>query len=93
MNDDQCERVVHSADSSSENDPMDKVIAKVKSYQSHLKSCWNKYTFGNVRQSLDRKRKLLAKANAESMSGRNAQVKTLSKEVNKLMDMEDCLWN
>ncbi|KAL4626409.1 hypothetical protein ACB092_05G094100, partial [Castanea dentata] len=40
------------------------------------------------------KGKLLTKAKAEAIAGRgNSQVKTLMDEINKLMDMEECMWN
>jgi len=55
---------------------------------------WNKHVFGNVSLALIRNRKLLAKAKVEAILGRgNGQVKILQDKINKLMDMERCMWN
>ena len=61
--------MVHSTwDMASASDPMSKVQAKVVNCQDQLTS-WDKKFFGNVRRSLAKKRKLLAEAEAASMSG------------------------
>ena len=94
LKDERCKGVVHLAwDKPSTCDPMGKVLEKVSNCQTQLVS-WNKHVFGNVRLALTRNRKLLAKAEAEALSGcGNGQVKILQDEINKLMDMERCMWN
>ena len=94
LKDERCEGVVHSAwDKPSTSDPMGKVLDKVSNCQTQLVS-WNKHVFGNVRLALTRNRKLLAKAEAKALSGCGiGQVKILQDEINKLMDMERCMWN
>ena len=50
--------------------------------------------FGNIKGSLIRKRKLLAKAESKAISGQGInQVKVLREEINKLLDLEECMWN
>lgn len=50
--------------------------------------------FGNIRLSIARKRKLLAKAESEAITGQGiSQVKDLREEIKKLMDFEECMWN
>lgn len=72
---------------------MRKVLQKVSNCQTQLKS-WNKNVFGNIRLSLARKRKLLAKAESDAITRQGtSQVKELNEEINKLMDLEDCMWN
>lgn len=61
--------MVHAAwDLSMEDDLMLKVMHKVNNCQSHLKS-WNKNVFNSIRDTLVRKRKLLAKAELVAISG------------------------
>ena len=68
-------------------------MQKVSNCQTQLKS-WNKNVFGNIRLSIARKRKLLAKAESEAITGQGiSQVKDLREEINKLMDLEECMWN
>ena len=70
-----------------------KVLCKVNNCQAQLKS-WNKYVFDNVRGSLIQKRKLLAKAELVAVSGQGIrQVKVLKDEINKLLDLEECMWS
>ena len=85
LKDKRCEGVVHSAwDMSSGGDPMCKVMRKVS----------DKNYFGNVCMALAQKRKQLVQAEGESMSGRShACVKLLTKEISKLMEMEERMWN
>ena len=74
-------------------DPMGKVLSKVSNCQVQLTS-WNKKTFGNVLWSLAKKRKQLAEAESISMArGSHERVRVLTEEINKLMDMEECMWN
>nr|POE85802.1 hypothetical protein CFP56_07141 [Quercus suber] len=89
-----CEGVVHAAwDLSPEGDPMLNVMHKVNNCQSYLKS-WNKNVFGNIRDTLARKRKLLAKAEIVAVSGQGIrQFKVLKEEINKLLDLEECMWS
>lgn len=89
-----CEGVVHASwDLSLEGDPMMTVLQKVNNCQTQLKS-WNKSVFGNIRLALARNRKLLAKAETKAISGWGiGQVKILKEEINKLMDLEECIWS
>ena len=71
IKDEGCERVVHDAwDLSLEGDPMLNVMHKVKNFQSYLKS-WNKNVFGNIRGTVVRKRKLLAKVENVAVLGQH----------------------
>ena len=94
VKDSRCEGVVNSAwDMDFVGDQMGKVLSKVKNCQVELTS-WNKKTFGNVRSSLAKKRKQLAEAESISMArGSHEKVEVLTEEINKLMDMEECMWN
>ena len=94
LKDSRCEGVVHSAwDMDSVGDQMGKVLSKVKNCQVELTS-WNKNTFGNVRLSLAKKIKQLAEAESISMAGgSHERVGVLTTEINKLMDIEECMWN
>ena len=94
LKDESYEGVVHIAwDLSLEGDPMMNMLQKVNNFQIHLKS-WNKNVFGNIRIALARKRKLLAKAKTEAISGQGiGQVKILKEEINKLLDSEECMWS
>ena len=94
IKDEGCEGVVNAAwDVSMEAAPMLKVLHKVNNCQSHLKS-WNKNVFGNIKGTLVQKRKLLAKAELGVVSGQNfGQVKDLKEEINKLLDLEECMWS
>nr|POF21903.1 putative ribonuclease h protein [Quercus suber] len=74
-------------------DPEPYVLQKVSNCQSQLK-LWNKNEFGNVKGALARKRKLLAKAESNAISGQGiSQVKILREEIAKLMVLEECMWN
>ena len=80
-------------DLSLEGDPMMNMLQKVNNFQTHLKS-WNKNVSGNIRIALARKRKLLAKAKTEAISGQGiGQFKILKEEINKLLDSEESLWS
>ena len=94
LKDEGCEGVVNAAwDVSVEADPMLKVLHKVNNCQSQLKS-WNKNVFGNIRGTLVQKRKLLAKAEIGAVAGQNCgRVKDLKEEINKLLDLEECMWS
>ena len=94
LKDDRCEDVVHSAsDRCLEGDAMGKVLTKVANFQNQLK-LWDKSTFGNIRIELARKRKQLLKAKGESMGGRgHTRVKSLTNEIQKLMDKEEVTWH
>lgn len=94
LKDESYEGVVHIAwDLSLEGDPMMNMLQKVNNFQTHLKS-WNKNVSGNIRIALARKRKLLAKAKTEAISGQGiGQVKILKEEINKLLDSEECMWS
>ena len=94
LKDDQCEDVVHSAwDRCLEGDAMGKMLTKVADCQNQLK-LWDKSTFGNIRIELARKRKQLLKAKGESMGGRgHNRVKSLTNEIQKLMDKEEVTWH
>ena len=55
---------------------------------------WNKISFGHIRSLLENKRKLLAQAEALSMTGRNhEQLWILKGEVYDLMVKEDAMWH
>lgn len=72
---------------------MSEVLQKVSNCQTHMKS-WNKDVFGNITASLTRKRKLFAKAKSKAISGQGIYlVKVLREEINKLMDLEECMWS
>lgn len=92
LKDSRCEGVVHFAwDMDSMVDPMGKVLSKVSNCQVELTS-WNKKTFGNVCWSLAKMRKQLAEAESISLvEGSHERVKVLIEEINKLMDMEECM--
>lgn len=94
IKDESCEGVVHAMwDVSLEGDPMMNVLQKVNNCQSHLKS-WNKNVFGNIRLALVCKRKLLAKAEIVAVLGQGVgQVKILKEEINKLLELEECMWS
>ena len=50
--------------------------------------------FGNVRQTLARKRKELVEIEVDSMAGRgNNKLQALFDDIKKLMDLEECMWN
>ena len=85
---------MHSAwDMDSVGDQMGKVLSKVKNCQVELTS-WNKNTFGNVHSSLAKKRKQLAEVESISMArGSHERLGVLTAEINKLMDVEECMWN
>ena len=72
---------------------MGKVLAKVADCQTQLK-LWNKYTFGNIRIELARKRKQLLKVEGESMGGRgHTRVKVLTNEIQNLLQNEEVMWH
>ena len=55
---------------------------------------WDKKVFGNVRQTLARKRKELVEIEVDSMAGRgNNKLQALFDDIKKLMDLEECMWN
>ena len=65
---------------------------KVDACRTHLQA-WNRAFFGNIRNLLSQKKKLLAHAEAWSMAGGNRKlVKKLKGEVYELMVKEDILW-
>ena len=69
IKDERCEGVVHAAwDLFLVGDPIRQVLQKVSNCQTHLK-LWNKNVFGNIKVSLTRKRKLLAKVESKAISG------------------------
>ena len=69
IKDERCEGVVHAAwDLCLVGDPIRQVLQKVSNCQTHLKS-WNKNVFGNIKVSLTRKRKLLAKVESKAILG------------------------
>lgn len=73
-------------------DPMGNVLLKVSNSQT-LISTWNKKVFGNVRLMLTNKRKELEQAELLSMSGGNHfTVEQLNEEIQKLVNMEGCMW-
>ena len=94
LKDDRCEDVVHSAwDMCLKDNAVGKVLQKVFDCQTKLK-LWDKNTFGNIRIALASKRKELLKAEGDFMAGRgHAQVKTLTNEIHKFMDKEECIWH
>ena len=94
LKDDHCEGVVHTTwDMGSGGSPMENVLLKVSNCQSQL-STWNEKVFGNINLLLAQKRKQLVKVEALSMVGKgHERVKSLSNEIDKLMEMEECMWN
>ena len=91
--DERCESVVHAAwDVCLVGDPMSQVLQKVSNCQTQLLS-WNKNVFGNIKGTLIRKRKMLAKAELKAISGQGiSQVKVLREEINNLLDLEESMW-
>ena len=72
---------------------MGKVLRKVSNYQTQF-HLWDKNTFGNIRIALARKRKQLMQVKGESMVGKDHdRVQVLMEEINKLMELEECMWN
>ena len=94
VKDERCEGAVHEAwDKFLATDPMGNVLLKVSHCQSHL-SDWNKKVFGNVRRTLERKRRELEQAErVAAWGGGCGRVKELNAEIRRLTDMEDCMWN
>ena len=94
LKDDRFEDVVLSTwDRCLEGDAMGKVLAKVADCQTQLK-LWDKYTFGNIRFELAKKRKQLLKAEGVSMGGRgHSRVKALTVEIQDLMEKEEVMWH
>ena len=74
-------------------DSVCKVMRKVGECQTQLK-LRDKNGCGNVRMALARKRKQLVKAEGESMARRShAQVKLLTEEISKLMELKEHIWS
>ena len=72
---------------------MKRLVSRVEACGTSLKS-WNRLSFGHVRSLLGKKRKLLAKAEALSMTGQShEQVRILKGEVHELMVKEDSMWH
>ncbi|XP_075633927.1 uncharacterized protein LOC142606466 [Castanea sativa] len=94
LKDERCEGVVHSAwEEDVLGDSMGKVIKKVENCQAQL-LLWDKNVFGNVHQTLARKRKELIEAETISMaSKRHDRLQVLSEDIKKLMVLEECTWN
>ena len=94
LKDDHCEDVVHSAwDMWLEDDDVGKVLRKVFDCQTKWK-LWDKNTFGNICIALASKRKELLKVEGDFMAGKgHARVKTLTDEIHKFMDKEECMWH
>ena len=69
-----------------------KVLKKVEECGKELIK-WSKHSFKNVRRELEKKRKLLAKAERVAMSGgSNSQMKILEKQITTLLDWEAKMW-
>ena len=94
VKDERCEGAVHEAwDKFSATDPMGNVLIKVSHCQSHLTD-WNKKVFGNVRRTLEKKRRELEQAERVAVWGGGCgRVKELNADIRRLTDMEDCMWN
>ena len=94
IKDDRREGAVHEAwDKFSAADPMGNVLLKVSHCQTHL-SDWNKKVFGNVRRTLEKKRRELEQAErVVAWGGGCGRLKELNAEIRRLTDMEDCMWN
>lgn len=88
-----CEEVVNEAwDMDSIGYPMGKVLLKVNNCQNLL-STWNGKLFGNVCSMLIKKRKELEQVEWLPISGGNQnRLKLLNEEIQKLVEMEECLW-
>lgn len=88
-----CEEVVNEAwDMDSIGYPMGKVLLKVNNCQNLL-STWNRKLFGNVCSMLIKKRKELEQVEWLPISGGNQnRLKLLNEEIQKLVEMEECLW-
>lgn len=72
--------------------PMSNLVTKVDSCRKKLQT-WNRLSFGHIRSLLVQKKKLLAQAEALSMSRHNhKQVRILRAEVYDLRIKEDCMW-
>ena len=94
LKDNRFDDVVYSTwDRCVEGDAMGKVLGKVADCQVQFKM-WNKYTFGNIRVELAKKKKLLLKVEGVSMGGSNhGRVKVLTDEIHGLMEKEEVLWH
>ena len=69
MKDDQCEGVIKDAwDEQHWGNPINNLVTKVEACYTKLKT-WNRLSFGNIQSLLEKKRKLLAQAEALSMTG------------------------
>ena len=93
IKDERCEGAVHEAwDKFSDADPMGNVLRKVSNCQTHL-SEWNKKIFGNVRRTLEKKRRELEQAErVAAWGGGSGRLKELNAEIRSLIDMEECMW-
>ena len=94
MKDVRCEGVIKDAwENQYSGNPMKRLVSRVEACGTSLKS-WNRLSFGHVRSLLGKKRKLLAKVEALSMTGQShEQVRILKGEVHELMVKEDSMWH
>ncbi|KAL0006905.1 hypothetical protein SO802_008407 [Lithocarpus litseifolius] len=73
-------------------DPSEEVMQKIDKSDNDL-SRWKRVHFGNVTKELEKKCKLLRKAEEQTMlTGVNHRVRALQQEVKDLMDKENRLW-
>ena len=73
-------------------DPATKVIRKIERCGRELKK-WERDHFGNIRNTLKKKRKELTEAEKEAMrTGQNFKIQRLKQEITELMDKENRLW-
>ncbi|XP_050262817.1 uncharacterized protein LOC126707271 [Quercus robur] len=94
MKDDRCEGVIKDAWVEQHwGNPINRLVTKVEACYTKLKT-WNRTSFGHIRSLLEKKRKLLAQAEALLMTRRNhEQLRTLKGEVYELMVKEDAMWH
>lgn len=94
MKDDRCEGVIKDAwEEQHWGNPINRLVTKVEACCTKLKT-WNRTSFGHIQSLLEKKRKLLAQAEALLMTGRNhEQLRILKGEVYELMVKKDAMWH
>lgn len=94
MKDNGCEGVVKDVwENQYSGTSMNRLVSEVEACCTKLKT-WNRLSFGHIQSLLEKKRKMLAQAEALSMTGKNhEQVRILKGEVYDLMVKEDAMWH
>ena len=93
LSDHTCSEVVEASwEERGVDDPATKVIRKIERCGRELKR-WERDHFGNIRNTLKKKRKELTEAEKEAMrTGQNFKIQRLMGEITELMDKENRLW-